>query len=415
MRPLLEACNLPAECYNSEKWFEREMERVFMPSWFLVGREDELLEPGSYMAIDTEWSGPVAVCRGTDGLLHAFANVCCHRGAKVMPEGRGQASKLGLICPYHAWTYEYDGRLKWAPGMQRTLNFDESDIRLAPVRLSTFHGFIFINHSSTAKSLEEALGDIPEKLPQWFGPEGKVKDTVCVGRREYEVPCNWKFLMENTCETYHTSVVHKGSLGPMKSFPMEPHVGDWDGVRVPTQRTVVPLPGDFEGDPHPLPAFTDQTAFVNLFPSLQINVTWDCLWWMNLIPTGAQSTRIQMGFLFPRETRQLEDFPTKLERYLHRWNVAVTEDNSISLNQQRGVRSAFRVPGRFGELEFGTHNFNNWLLARMLDGHDQKWDPGNRVFIAKQDDLWSNADDRVTALAAASEEVENNANAGSRI
>lgn len=57
-------------------------------------------------------------------------------------------------------------------------------------------------------------------------------------------------------------MVHKGSLGPMRSSPMEPHVGDWDGVRVPTERSVVPLPTDFEGDRLPLPAFTDKSCFV---------------------------------------------------------------------------------------------------------------------------------------------------------
>ena len=76
---------------------------------------------------------------------------------------------------------------------------------------------------------------------------------------------------------------------------MEPHVGNWDAVRVPSKRSIVPLPSDFKDVAHPLPPFTDSTAFVNLFPSLQINVTWDCLWWMRLIPEGVNRTKILMG------------------------------------------------------------------------------------------------------------------------
>ena len=76
---------------------------------------------------------------------------------------------------------------------------------------------------------------------------------------------------------------------------MEPHVGDWDAVRVPSARSIVPLPTDFKGVSHPLPAFTDSTAFVNFFPALQINVTWDCLWWMRMIPVGVHRTKILMG------------------------------------------------------------------------------------------------------------------------
>ena len=278
-KPVLSASSLPRECYNSRKWFQRELENLFLPSWTMLGREDEIPDPGNYLAEDTEWGGPVAVCRGEAGELHAFANVCCHRGAKILQGSLGRGSSFGLVCPYHAWSYDFDGKLLWAPGMDQSHDFNEDEIRLTPIRVETFHGFVFVNVSTTAPPLLECLGDLPKQLFEWFGPDGVAQDCVVAGRREYIANCNWKFVMENTCETYHTSVVHKNSLGPMKASPLPPHVGDWDAVVVPTKRTVVPLPEDFPGEAEPLPAFAKRTAFVNLFPSLQINVTWDCLWW----------------------------------------------------------------------------------------------------------------------------------------
>ena len=104
--------------------------------------------------------------------------------------------------------------------------------------------------------MAEAFGDIPERLPEWFGPEGKAKDMVCVSRREYDVECNWKFVMENTVETYHTTVVHKSSLGPMRSWPMEPHRGDWDAVTPMTSEMLV--------CPAPTPPAKGSFAFVGL-------------------------------------------------------------------------------------------------------------------------------------------------------
>lgn len=409
-RPLLEASTLPPEVYSSRAWYLKELERVFAPSWTLVGREDEMMEPGNYLAVDTEWGGPIAVVRGKDGGLHSFANACAHRGAKILADGAGKAPRAGLICPYHAWTYDYSGQLIIAPGMMKSIDFDEDNIRLTPVRLETFHGFIFVNHREGAKPLAESLGDLPEKLPEWFGADGEAQRMVCVARRSYDVPCNWKLIFENTCETYHTSVVHKGSLGPMKSRPMEPHVGDWDGVRVPTERSIVPLPSEFEGDNAPLPTFTNKSAFINLFPSLQINVTWDCLWWMSTRPTGENSTHIDMGFCFPAQTTKLDIFPSRLERYLHRWNMAVKEDCDISMNQTRGLRSALRKVGRFCEIEFGTHNFNNWLLSKVLDNPSSAWDPGSRIFKATGD-LWSNDDKEVLMLA---EQVSTKQEAGTK-
>lgn len=285
--------------------------------------------------------------------------------------------------------------------MENAEGFDEENVRLSPIRTETFQGFIFVCLSEESGTLAESLGDLPEKMSPWFGDDGAAKSMVTVARREYIVDCNWKFLMENTCETYHTAVVHKGSLGPMKASPMEPHVGDWDAVTVPTERSVVPLPGDFPGEKNPLPSFTDRTNFVNLFPSTQINCTWDCLWWMRLFPLSAEQTQITMGFCFPNSTIKLEGFPGALERYLERWHIAVGEDNATSLNQQRGVRSVFREPGRFHPLEFGTHNFNNWLLCKVLDGAGS-WDPGNRVFVGRGR-AWSNDDERLREVVDAAE------------
>lgn len=396
-KPLLEASTLPGACYHRTPWHTRELERVFGPSWSCLGREDEIPEPGQYLAFDTEWSGPVAVCRGKDDRLHAFANVCRHRGAKVLQGNAGKASKVGLVCPYHAWTYDFDGSLKWAPGMEQVRDFDEAEVRLKPISLEVFHGFVFVSNHEDSPPLLETLGDLPEKMAPWFGPDGMARGMVTAGRREYSVPCNWKLLMENTCETYHTSIVHRGSLGPMKSTPAPPHVGNWDAVEVQTNRSVVPLPEDFQDEQFPLPAFADRTCFINLFPSLQINVTWDCMWWMRLVPVGVEETHIQMGFCFPRETTQLPKFPSVFEKYLARWHIAVSEDIAISLNQQRGLRSPLRVPGRFHPMEFGTHNFNNWLLAQMVDS-GPRWDPGARVFTGDASSEWTNDDERLLAV-----------------
>ena len=212
---------------------------------------------------------------------------------------------------------------------------------------------------------------------------------VSAGRADYTVNCNWKFVMENTCETYHTSIVHKNSLGPMKSSGVGSHQGDWDAVIVDgTSRTIVPLPSDFEGNNAPLPTFCDRTAFTNIFPNLQMNVTWDCMWWMRILPLSVDQTRVTMvstkhphhnfvfqgisdrllvcfqGFCFPATTVELPEFPEIFEKYKHRWATAVKEDNAISMNQQHGLRSPHRRPGRFTPLEFGTHSFVSAGIVR---------------------------------------------------
>ena len=69
------------------------------------------------------------------------------------------------MCPYHAWTYEYNGKLKFAPGMRETKDFNKSDFRLEPVRCAVFHGFVFVCLDKTSPPLEETLGPIPTPIP----------------------------------------------------------------------------------------------------------------------------------------------------------------------------------------------------------------------------------------------------------
>jgi hypothetical protein len=101
-----------------------------------------------------------------------------------------------------------------------------------------------------------------------------------------------------------------------------------------------------------------------------------------------------MGFCFPLESTKQPDFDDIIAQYLKRWELAVAEDNGISLNQQNSVRSPMRKPGRFNSLEFGTHNFNNWILGKVLD--DYVWDPGQRVEVGNEQ--WHNDDARMTNI-----------------
>ena len=56
-------------------------------------------------------------------------------------------------------------------------------------------------------------------------------------------------------------------------------------MHVPGDRSIVPLPCE----PAPFAELADlsaSTLFVSLFPTLQLNVTRDCAWWMRVLPTG---------------------------------------------------------------------------------------------------------------------------------
>lgn len=312
------------------------------------------------MALDVPGMGPVCVVRGKDGVIRAFNNVCKHRGAKLLQETSGEIQRI--TCPYHAWTFATDGRLVAAPTMKNCTKFEKKDYGLDLLELENVDGFLFLR-GKECPPLSKFLGNLPDLLLSTWS----LKDWVTVGRAEYIVKSNWKYVFENTAETYHTPVVHSGTLGAMPSSPCrdvlgEP-VGHWDAIHIPYERSVVPLPGE----PAPFPEVAPTTYFTNIFPSLQLNLTKDCAWWMRMLPMGVDKTKVVQGFLFPPETTKLPDFKTNVAPYLERWRLAVTEDNMICENQQAAaISTTANNPGPYSDLEFGTYKFDNFVLDRVL-------------------------------------------------
>merc|ERR1719263_2424543 len=129
----------------------------------------------------------------------------------------------------------------------------------------------------------------------------------------------------------------------MKSAPLTHCTPNWCSVHVETQRSVVPLPGEQA----PFMTFDYQTTFNMCFPSVQMNVTWDCMWCMRVLPLAVDRSLVIMFFCFPESTATSPNFRDHLVHYKLRWHLALQEDNEISENQMKGAASIFTVPGRF--------------------------------------------------------------------
>lgn len=104
--------SLPGWLYTDPEYFAVEMERVIRPSWQIVCHESDIAASGAYRTLDYLGESVIAI-RGEDGAIRAFANVCRHRAMRLVEGPAGCAKKL--VCPYHAWTFEPDGRLSGVP------------------------------------------------------------------------------------------------------------------------------------------------------------------------------------------------------------------------------------------------------------------------------------------------------------
>ncbi|MEL6265680.1 MAG: aromatic ring-hydroxylating dioxygenase subunit alpha [Pseudomonadota bacterium] len=176
--------------------------RVFEPAWHYACHVSAVPETGDYVAF-TLMDQDLFVVRGRGGELRCFFNVCQHRGHTLV-EGTGRARVL--VCPYHAWAYELDGRLRGAPATKRSPGFRKSGICLTEVRLEVFLGFVFVSLDPGAAAMDTLYPGVREAALA-LCPD--LESRRLAHEHEAVEGCNWLIAVENYNECYHCGHVHK--------------------------------------------------------------------------------------------------------------------------------------------------------------------------------------------------------------
>jgi choline monooxygenase len=193
------ASTLPSRYYIDPAYLDQEKRKIFWRTWQIVGRREQLANPGDYMTLDL-LGEPLVIVRDTAGKLRGYYNVCRHRAG---PAAQGCGSRKVFRCGYHGWTYGLDGRLLNAPEMEGTCDFRLEDFSLRPVHVDEWEGQVFVNLDPDAEPLQQSLREVPQQAAKY--QFGKMK---LAGRRDYHMQCNWKVYIDNYLEGYHLPSVH---------------------------------------------------------------------------------------------------------------------------------------------------------------------------------------------------------------
>lgn len=196
---------IPAAPYYRPDYFELEREAVFKRTWLQVGHLSELPEPGSFIVRPLEFANAsLLITHGTDGKIRAFYNVCTHRGTQLVAEDSGNRSSFS--CPYHAWNFGYDGRLRAAPDFDR-FYIDKAKCGLPEVAVDVCARLIFVNlDKKPAQSLRNYLGPLAQRLETLH-----VARATHFSEYTYEIDANWKLTYDNFQENYHLRFIHPRS------------------------------------------------------------------------------------------------------------------------------------------------------------------------------------------------------------
>ena len=190
--------SLSRELYCDEGVYQTDLEQLFYREWLYAVPACEIPNTGNFATLQVG-AYPVIIVRGGDGRVRAFHNVCRHRGQRLCPKANGSAPKL--VCPYHQWTYDLDGKLLYARDMGD--DFDASKYGLKPVHCVDLAGRIYIGLAA----VPPAINDLAKNLMSYLAPSGLADAKVAHSSTIIEEG-NWKLVMENNRECYHCGGSH---------------------------------------------------------------------------------------------------------------------------------------------------------------------------------------------------------------
>jgi glycine betaine catabolism A len=357
-RPLGRAATMPGRMFRDPAVYQAEVERLFQRAWQIVGREDELPRPGDFRTFEIGGSGVVLV-RDRHGQLRAFHNVCRHRGTRLVEPAEGH-DLTRFLCPYHAWTYDLDGRLIGAPFMGEVDGFDRADFGLHPLALETWRGFVFLSLDPHPPDLAPALAGLAARAKPY--PLERLR---LAHRVVYDVHANWKLIVQNANECYHCQGVH-----PQLVCLTPPRSGEEDLRKGPV------FGGWMDFGPGVTSLTSTGTTPRKIFPRLSAEdrqrVYYYVLWPTNFLsflpdyvtldwflPNGPDSTRLIFDLYVDRDEKD------PAADAMEFWETTNRQDWHICEMAHLGSKTLGYTQGRYSGEEEVVHLVDRYYLRRM--------------------------------------------------
>ena len=377
--------------YSDPDIFQRDIERMLMRHWLCAGHESSAPNPGDYVVIELA-SESVIVVRGEDGRLRALVNVCRHRGSRLCAARSGSAKMF--VCPYHAWSYGLDGRLRAARHMPD--GFDTSAYGLKQIHLRVIEGLAFVSFAEAPLALTE----VERTLQSGYGPYGWAQAKVA-HRELYPIEANWKLAVENYVECYHCAPAHpeyarlhvneqpRVRIAKLNAemeertavLGLEIRTGDhWALLAAPGEeaaycmryamyggvvtgsadgRPVAPLMGQFND-------YDGGATFIHVGPASFFLAYPDHGLIYRFVPKTPWTSEMEVIWLVRGDAREGIDYD--LGRLTWLWRVTSEADKRIIEHNQLGVNSRYYEPGPYAPMEANTRRFTEWYLAAIAGG-----------------------------------------------
>lgn len=381
---------LPSEFYTDPAIFQLDLSAMLLRHWFCAGHVSSIPNTGDYWLVELG-SESVIIIRTAEGEVRALLNVCRHRGSRLCSQRFGTVSTGRLTCPYHAWSYDLEGRLQAARLMPES--FDRATVALKSLPVRVMQGLVFITFADEPLELDAAA----DALARSAGVHGW--GTAKVAHRElYSIKANWKLAVENYMECYHCTPAHPEYArshvyaypekqrvplevaGRARSAALGVNIPDVDlygcaagprGESVAVMRSALHaghvsatddgrlacrLMGEFS-------VADGNSTYFDIGPLSDFLAYPDYGVIYRFIPISADCTQMELIWLVHQDAVAGVDYDVQRLSWL--WRVTSEEDKRIVEMNQAGINSRYFRTGPYSLQESYTSHFIDWYLREL--------------------------------------------------
>ncbi|SDQ75545.1 aromatic ring-hydroxylating dioxygenase subunit alpha [Pseudovibrio sp. Tun.PSC04-5.I4] len=394
--------SLEAPFYSAPEFLDLDIDAIFRQLWVFVAVEPELPEPGDCVTVEIGGTS-ILLLRGDDMGIRAFHNVCRHRGARLIDE---RTTTIGnIVCRYHGWTYNEDGKLILAEHMGA--DFDKDCHGLKAIHLRSISGLIFI---CLAENPPEDIEEMTRVMEPYLALHD-IANCKVAHTTDLIEEGNWKLTIENNRECYHCEGTHPQLTVPLSEFGfgfspdemderrsedvqnylkvLERDHKRWEADGLPsaemdrlsntTSFRAMRLPLMGEGESHTLDtkiaskkllgAFTDAKLGGLSFwthPNSWHHFMSDHIVTFSALPISPGRTLVRTTWLVHKDAIEGEHY--NLENLKQVWTMTNQQDADLVRLAQIGCEDPAYEPGPYSQFtEPHLETFCDWYIARLQE------------------------------------------------
>ena len=374
-KPIEVANGLPNECYTNQDYLAHEKEKIFYNKWTAIGVGSSIPKIGDAKPYNL-LGIPLILIRDKNMDVRVFHNVCSHRGFKLLD--KACTLKNVIRCPYHSWAYDFNGQLVATPHIgglnnHQSTNFNKTKSNLKEVKTKLWMDIVFVNINSNELDFDQYIKPLEERWTKFINKDDQslIVKSDDYGYFSLEVKTNWKFAIENYCESYHLPTIHP-ELNKISNINDHYHIqglpNRFAGQGSKKYDQIVKGNKIFDTFPNWEKSMLKNSEYIALFPNVMIGLHVDHFYVFWLEPLAMNKTKEHMQMYYVgEESANGEQLKEMRKQNLKFWKDVMLEDINAVEGMQEGRNSPAYDGGNFSPImDQPTHQFHKWVAQNLI-------------------------------------------------